>query len=253
MPTLQPFPESRVSEDDETSDAVSQEALALINQYRPINAEPYGASDVAIVPILVADTLLNHNAERWDRTEIEKMAKLVVGNRFMIDHEWEVEAIHGIIFHAIAIQIDPTPYLDLAGYGEQNRAIVRAEGGAWGCLASAFLPSNSPLLEAMRYGVQKVSLGGFRIEHLECPECGTSYHAQGCAEKGHVPFHPSMKDSSVREMWNEAGFSIQPYSTYRGLYASSEVSLVWAGMLPAASIVTEQMIATLKIPTMPMG
>lgn len=229
--------------------AVTDEDMALINRFRPLGAAPLTAGEVASIPIVVADTTIGRSGDRWDRREIETMVRLVVGNAFMPDHDWdEVMGIEGKIYKSAIARIDPSaPSLDAIGLRGDNLQAALADGGIWACVAWAYLPSDSPWLDKIRFGAQKISLGGFYISHLECPICKTSFSDPNCQGAGHVPKTPDMRDPNTLSMWESAGFTIVPYAQMRGLYSSCEVSIVFAGMNPTATVITEEIAPFITI------
>ena len=225
---------------------VSKSDLAAIAKYRPLGAEPLTAAEVASIPILVADTTIDLAGQRWDKAEIEKMVELVVGNVFMPDHAWdEVMGVEGKIFKAAVARVEPTaPFVDAIGLRRENLQAAVSDGGIWACIAWAYVPADSPWLDKIRFGAQDISLGGFWISHLECPACRASFSEPGCT---HVPKTAQMRDPAVLSQWEAAGFDVVPYAQMRGLYVSSEVSLVFAGMNTSAQVVTEDLAKHLTL------
>ena len=237
---------SRGIELEATMIEAKTDALPLVNKFLPIGAAPLTERDFEIVPCLAVDNLINSHGLRFDLSELRRLVRQMPGTRFMADHDWEIENIHGFVFHASLVGFDPNAYIDELGFKKENQEIIDSEG-AYAILASVAVPSDHPLLDRMKFGVQKLSVGGFSPDYEECPICKTSVNSEKCHKAQHIHWHWQLRDPAWRQLWEASGYTIVSHALYRKVRTIRELSLVWAGAVSSASIVNNKNFSELTI------
>mgnify|MGYP001800098041 FL=1 len=213
----------------------NEEQLELINQNRPLTRVTYTAEELVSVPIIASNNLLHWNNQRWNRDALIKMAETYPGQPFAVDHPmYTVKDTVGFIYDAQLIESNAAPVdiLEAAGELANNTAVVQAEGFIQ-MVCYAAIAVGHPILDSIDMGrVNNASTGCITDGTHICPLDGTEFGSQSryrCAE-GH--YHPAIA------WWFdvEDEDKIAPYAIKTGVISSVELSLVFMGNLPAASI-----------------
>lgn len=196
--------------------------------FLPESLRPPQIDDFVVVHFIACDNLLTRSLSKWGKEELPKIAKLIQGIPFTLDHEWgEVEEAQGLCFDASVQTSEATPeMIDKAGNGIENKNIIEKEGYQYVDVSVAF-PAFSPILEALRFGkCGAVSMGGFVYRERWCPLCECSFDDKKCPH--FIPdmwmYHPNKNDE------------VAPYYIRRDIFDLGELSLVLIPNLPNARV-----------------
>jgi hypothetical protein len=210
------------------------EQLEKINSYTPDNMEPLEAIEVGVVQIIATDNLLNRSWGKWGVEELPKLAALLPGLPYILNHDWnKVEGSQGLIFDARVEKYENAPdyILKAANNGAMNREIFAKEKYQ-ALITDVAFPIKSPALEMTRFGMlQRVSLGGFMYTKQVCPLCNISFSDEECP---HFPPEP---------MWGltpQYDPRVAPYYIRAGVYDLGELSAVIIPNIPGAAVVNRR-------------
>lgn len=202
--------------------------LDRINKYVPIGFKPVEAIEVVKFPIVGADNLVNRSFGRWPADEVKAFNKLTPGIPLMLDHAWLVDKGRGIVFDSKTIELDEAPdwAMKRAGNAQRNKMAMKRDGRYVLNVAVAAVPVGNPLLEQMRLGMACASYGGFDYSDIICPLCNISFNDEACPH--HIPSPYGYGSGQSKD--------VAPFYERAGLFDVCELSVVWAGNLPAAGL-----------------
>lgn len=204
----------------------SSSDLALINRFQPSGLPEVTAVDGLVASFLVADNMVDRSFARWTVDSLRQLKKSSTNIPLLLDHDvTSVMKVQGLVFNSlIAENRSPSyEYTDTSVNTKINRKIAREEGYV-ALVLRAFIPNNSGLIDRLRFGVGKVSLG-YSYKDIGCPLCKISFYDEKCPHK--IPL--SYADTT------EPGFA--PYRNKLLPIEATEFSLVVEPNLPGAGIV----------------
>lgn len=208
---------------------VSDSQFARISEYIPKGFPPPNQDDIFTVSAIAADNLINRNSSRWTPRDLSTMTKLIVGKPALQDHDsYSVAKIWGRVYDANLISSTPSDSLiDRINRGDDNRRILAKEGYQQ-IAVQIFTNKDHPVVQEIAMGRRKeMSVGGFMIQDLYCPECDISIYNSRCPH-----YFNGSPDASK--------YGDRPQITYinrHGLYDLLELSLVTSPNLPGAGVV----------------
>ena len=213
----------------------TSEQLELINQNKPIGRPDYTADELISVPIIASNNLVNWSNGRWDKAALIRMAETYPGQPFAVDHPmYTVKDTVGFIYNAELIDSNAAPVsiLEAAGELDNNIGVVQSEGFVQ-MVCYAAIAKGHPILDSIDMGrVNNASTGCITDGTSICPLDGTEFGSMSrfrCAEGHYHPFYAWWYDVEDSDL-------VAPYAIKTGVISSVELSLVFQGNLPAASI-----------------
>jgi hypothetical protein len=151
------------------------------------------AEEIEVVPFIATDNLVARSRTKWPLPALDKIAQLVVGKPFELNHDWDdVGAIVGVVFSAEVLHLERVPEAYLLQKGSRD---VFQDEGYHPVIAQVAFPRTSTLLSGLQLGaVPNVSIGYFKVTDLICPWCDVSFYDEDCP---HVPPSPWYSDYSL--------------------------------------------------------
>lgn len=213
----------------------TEEELAKINRYVPDGMRLLDADEVAVVPIMASDNLLNRSLGKWGLDGLRSLASLAIGKPVMLNHDWEdVLTTNGRIFDARVAQCTNADTIKAAiaqaGNDRWNRSVVDKEG-YWCLILDAYFPIWSSAPDKIRMGTfDSVSLGAFRFDwdKVGCPICELPFSNKEC------PHAPPVFDDGI--FFGPESENVAPYYIRPVPFDLGEVSFVTVPNLPRAGV-----------------
>jgi hypothetical protein len=204
----------------------TDEQYDKILAHLPLQLTPPAKEDFAVLTFVATDNLINRSYSKWHLEELPKIAKMILGCPFTLDHDWgQIDKSQGICFDAKILKENSPDMtiLDQCNNKSLNQQIVKTEGYVSVEVDVAF-PSMSPVLNLLRYGASGcVSLGGFVFQDIWCPLCNTSFDDPDCPHFIPSPWEKKYKDTA-------------PYYIRKSIIDLAELSLVLIPNYPNAKI-----------------
>jgi hypothetical protein len=204
----------------------TQEQLDIINQLKPQSVSDLTLEDVEVLSVIATNNLISRSLEKWSVDDLGLIAALLPGLPFTLNHEWnEVDEVQGLIFDAKVVS-RPASASELMGGGllDENKMIIEKDGGFFAVECEIAIPSFSPLINGLKFGAKKVSLGGFNYADMVCPLCDESFFEDDCPHG--IPGYPGNRDGMTA-----------PYAIRSGIYDLGELSLVLIPNMPGAEVI----------------